>query len=122
PTPTVGSSKINAAYQYGGAALAIKTVEAFTGVSINHVVIVNFDSFKSLIDAEGGVTINVPENILSNRFDCPYPTPADNDLTREARQQAVAQAAAANLLSFTTFVKMPFIGSKLFSPVTTDLS
>jgi LCP family protein required for cell wall assembly len=156
--PSVGSAKINAAYQYGGAALAIKTVEAFTGVAINHVVIVNFDSFKSLIDAEGGITIDVPEKILSNRFDCPYPTqaqcnawpgwrfkpgiqhmdgeraliysrirenqlnPADNDLTREARQQAVAQAAADNLLSFTTFVKMPFIGSELFSPVTTDLT
>ena len=48
----------------------------FTGVPIDHVVIVDFNSFKDLIDAEGGITINVPEPILSNRFDCPYTTRA----------------------------------------------
>jgi LCP family protein required for cell wall assembly len=72
--PGLGNQKINAAYQYGGPALAIKTVGAFTGVPVNHVVILNFDGFKSLIDAEGGITINVPEQILSNRFDCPFKT------------------------------------------------
>jgi LCP family protein required for cell wall assembly len=76
PIPGLGSSKINAAYQFGGPALAIKTIREYTGVPINHVVIVNFTAFKDLIDAEGGVTINVPEAILSNRFDCPYKTAA----------------------------------------------
>jgi LCP family protein required for cell wall assembly len=156
--PTVGTSKVNAAYQFGGAALAIKTIEAFTGIPIDHVVLVDFDSFKDLIDAEGGITIDVPENILSNRFDCPYATqarclqwpgwrfhkgvqhmsgeraliysrirenqlnPADNDLTREARQQAVIQAAEAKLLSFSTVASVPFDGKSLFAPLTTDLS
>ena len=69
----VGNAKINASYQAGGAALAIKTVHDFTGVPIDHAVIVDFNGFKDLIDAEGGITINVPEPILSNRFDCPYP-------------------------------------------------
>jgi anionic cell wall polymer biosynthesis LytR-Cps2A-Psr (LCP) family protein len=36
------------------------------------VVIVNFASFAQLIDAVGGVTIDVPEKILSDSFDCPY--------------------------------------------------
>src|SRR5439155_1368967 len=40
----------------------------------NHVVIVDFNQFEKLIDAVGGITVNVPENILSNRFDCPYKT------------------------------------------------
>jgi polyisoprenyl-teichoic acid--peptidoglycan teichoic acid transferase len=70
--PGVGNAKINAAYQAGGAALAIKTIHDYTGIPINHVVVVDFNSFEQLIDAEGGVTINVPEKILSNRFDCPY--------------------------------------------------
>ena len=74
--PGVGNAKINAAYQTGGPALAIKTVHDFTGVAVDHAVIVDFNSFKDLIDAEGGITINVPEAILSNRFDCPYPTQA----------------------------------------------
>jgi polyisoprenyl-teichoic acid--peptidoglycan teichoic acid transferase len=74
--PGLGNAKINAAYQAGGPALAIKTVHDFTGVAVDHAVIVDFNSFKDLIDAEGGITINVPEAILSNRFDCPYPTQA----------------------------------------------
>lgn len=76
PIPGVGSTKINASYQYGGAALAVETVRQFTGIPIDHVVEVDFNSFKDLIDAEGGITVNVPEAILSNRFDCPYKTQA----------------------------------------------
>jgi LCP family protein required for cell wall assembly len=72
--PGYGSSKINAAMQLGGPKLAIRTVEGFTGLAINHVVIVDFGSFVQLIDAVGGIDVNVPENILSNRFDCPYST------------------------------------------------
>jgi LCP family protein required for cell wall assembly len=72
--PGYGSAKINAAMQLGGPKLAIRTVEDFTGLPINHVVIVDFGSFVQLIDAVGGIDVNVPENILSNRFDCPYST------------------------------------------------
>jgi len=71
--PGYGTSKINAAMQIGGPKLAIQTVEQFTGLAVNHVVIVDFGSFVSLIDAVGGIDVNVPEPILSNRFDCPYP-------------------------------------------------
>ena len=70
--PGYGSSKINAAMQIGGPKLAIRTVEQFTGLPVNHVVIVDFGSFVSLIDAVGGIDVDVPEPILSDRFDCPY--------------------------------------------------
>src|SRR5205085_1113174 len=76
PIPGHGDSKINAAFQIGGPALAIRTVRHFTGLPINHVVTVDFGSFKQLIDDVGGIDINVPENILSNRFDCPYASQA----------------------------------------------
>ncbi len=66
--------KINAAMQAGGPGLAISTVHAVTGVPVNHVIVVNFSDFKGLIDALGGVTIDVPKPILSNRFDCPFAT------------------------------------------------
>jgi LCP family protein required for cell wall assembly len=158
PIPGVGTTKINASYQYGGAALAIRTVQAFTGIAIDHVIIVDFNSFKNLINAEGGITVDVPEAIRSNRFDCPYATgarclewkgwtfhrgpqhmdgeraliysrirenqlnPAENDLTRGARQQAVTQAATAKLTSFSTLLNLPFDGSSLMSPLATDLS
>src|SRR5262245_19100838 len=76
PIEGVGQAKINAAYQNGGAALAIKTVRQFTGVPINHVMVIDFADFRELIDALGGVTVDVPKAIRSNRFDCPYPTQA----------------------------------------------
>src|SRR5579872_1559156 len=72
--PGYGDSKINAAMQLGGPKLAIETVAQLTGLPINHVVIVDFGSFEKLIDGVGGIDVNVPEEILSNRFDCPYST------------------------------------------------
>jgi len=77
--PGYGDQKINAAMQIGGPKLAIQTVQQFTGLPVNHVVVVDFGSFQKLIDAIGGVTVNIPENILSNRFDCPYSTQARCD-------------------------------------------
>lgn len=72
--PGYGANKINSAFQLGGPALALKTVKALTGLEIDHVVLVNFADFRQVIDALGGVDINVQKPILSNRFDCPYAT------------------------------------------------
>ena len=58
--PGHGPDKINAAFQIGGARLAERTVHEYTGLPINHVVVVNFHSFSKLIDKLGGVDINVP--------------------------------------------------------------
>ena len=156
--PGYGTNKINAAFQLGGAALTMKTVRALTGLQPNHVVLVDFDDFKEVIDALGGVEVDVPKPILSNRFDCPYATearcaqwegwrfakgrqklsgkraliysrvrenrldPAENDLTRGERQQAVVEAMTDELVSFRTFVRLPFIGDEVVKPLTTDLS
>jgi LCP family protein required for cell wall assembly len=79
PIPGYGTQKINAAFQYGGAELAIKTIAEFTGLAINHVMVVNFGDFKDLIDAVGGITVNVPKPIRSNRFDCPFASQARCD-------------------------------------------
>jgi LCP family protein required for cell wall assembly len=77
--PGHGEDKINAAYAYGGPTLAIKTVQNVTGLPINHVVVVDFATFDQVIDAVGGVTIDVPRPILSNKFECPYGTQARCD-------------------------------------------
>jgi LCP family protein required for cell wall assembly len=75
--PGYGEDKINAAMQFGGPKLAVQTIDELVGraLPVNHVVMVDFNQFEKLIDAVGGITVNVPENILSNRFDCPYSTP-----------------------------------------------
>jgi len=157
PIPGYSTQKINAAMQIGGPALAIRTIHEFTGLPINHVVEINFADFKDLINALGGIDVNVPRPIRSNRFDCPYPTqarcdkwpgwrfpkgmqhmngeralvysrirenlldPAESDVTRGARQQAVIDATLSKFTSFGTMVSLPFDGSKLVKPLTTDL-
>jgi len=72
--PGYGTQKINAAMQIGGPKLAVQTADALFGseLQINHVVVVDFGSFVSLVDAVGGIDVNISENILSNKFDCPY--------------------------------------------------
>ncbi len=156
--PGRGLDKVNAAYAYGGTTLAVRTVESLLSIPINHVVVVDFSKFKELIDTLGGVTINVPKKILSNKFECPLSTqadcdrwpgwrfqkgvqtmdgrralvyarirvneldPAENDITRGERQQAVIQAIADEITSFGTFLRMPFIGDELVAPLATDLS
>ncbi|WP_122263651.1 LCP family protein [Ornithinimicrobium cerasi] len=58
---TGGSSKINAAYSYGGAPLLVQTLQPLVDVPIDHVVIVNFESFRAMTDAIGGVDVTVTE-------------------------------------------------------------
>jgi LCP family protein required for cell wall assembly len=72
--PGHGADKINAAFQIGGPRLAARTVHEYTGLPINHMVVVNFNSFAKLIDKIGGIEINVPAPIRSNKFDCPLKT------------------------------------------------
>src|SRR3954464_14464261 len=76
PIPGSSTQKVNAAFQIGGPALAIRTVRQLTGTEVNHVVVVNFADFKDMIDAVGGIDVNVPKPIRSNRFDCPFATQA----------------------------------------------
>lgn len=59
--PGKGSHKINAAYAYGGASLAIKTINADFGLDIRNYVTVNFFGLEKLIDNVGGVQINVSD-------------------------------------------------------------
>jgi LCP family protein required for cell wall assembly len=77
--PGHGTQKINAAYAFGGPTLAIRTVQQVTGLRINHVVVVDFGTFADVIDALGGVTVNVPRRIVSNKFECPFRTQAECD-------------------------------------------
>ena len=158
--PGYGEQKINAAMQIGGPKLAVETADALFGkdLPVNHVVVVDFGAFVALVDAVGGIDVDVPENILSNRFDCPYPSQArcqqwqgwrfrkgwehmnghealifsrirenrldlrDSDISRGQHQQLVMQATLSKLVSFGTFLRLPFDGSDLLKPLSTDLS
>jgi LCP family protein required for cell wall assembly len=58
-------NKINAAFSLGGLPLAVRTVECFTDVRIDHVVAIDFGGFKEVTDALGGVDLNIERNITS---------------------------------------------------------
>jgi LCP family protein required for cell wall assembly len=64
--PGQAPQKINGAYAYGGAALQIKTIEQFLGIQIDHVAIVNFTGFEDLIDAVGGVEVDLPHKLCAD--------------------------------------------------------
>ncbi|MFJ8581563.1 LCP family protein [Micromonospora sp. NPDC093277] len=58
-------NKINAAFAWGGLPLAVKTVECFTDVRIDHVMAIDFGGFKEVTDALGGVDLKVDRTITS---------------------------------------------------------
>jgi LCP family protein required for cell wall assembly len=61
--PGYGTSKINAANFHGGPSLMIETVQDFLGIPINHYMEMDFDGFEAIVDALGGIWIDVPTEI-----------------------------------------------------------
>ncbi|SCL29075.1 transcriptional attenuator, LytR family [Micromonospora nigra] len=58
-------AKINAAYAWGGVPLMVQTVEKFTRVRVDHVVMVDFGGFKEIIDALGGIEVSSEKRFTS---------------------------------------------------------
>ncbi|HEV2092109.1 MAG TPA: LCP family protein [Rubrobacter sp.] len=61
--PGFGEDKINAAFAAGGPDLTARTVENLTGVTVDDYVVVNFGGVKDIVDAMGGITVEVEEPI-----------------------------------------------------------
>lgn len=57
--PGYYSSKLNAAYALGGAELSIKTIESNFGIKIDRYAVVNFETFKEIVDIMDGVDIEL---------------------------------------------------------------
>lgn len=57
-------AKLNAAYAYGGAELAIATIEKMMNIHIDRYVMINMQGLVQLVDAVGGIEVN-------NTFDFP---------------------------------------------------
>lgn len=67
--PGYQRQKINAAFSYGGPDLAVRTVEALTGVYVDHVAMIDWAGFKDLTRAIGGVPVTVAETFTDPRND-----------------------------------------------------
>jgi len=135
-------------YPGGGPALAKTTVQYLLGVPIHYYVRVNFEGFERLIDAIGGIAIDVPEHILDTKFpdsNFGYMTvdiPAglqhmdgktalqyarvrhgSSDFTRARRQQQVIEAIGEKVLSLDLpLTRIPEMLKLVGDSVQTDLS
>jgi LCP family protein required for cell wall assembly len=56
-------AQFNWAFEFGGAACTIRTVENLTGIRVDHHLTVDFSGFKKIVDAVGGVEICVPQAV-----------------------------------------------------------
>lgn len=138
-----GEQKINAAYAFGGASLAVDTVSELAGVPISHYAEIDFDGFKAVVDALGGVDVNVPMEINDSRAGghvsagqqtlngeqalilCrsrhAYDDYGDGDALRAANQRMVLSAIMKKLMS-SDVATMTNTVSTLAEYVTTDYS
>ena len=57
--PGVGEDKINAAFAVGGPELTVETLENLTGLPINNYVVVHFDGVEDIVNALGGITLDI---------------------------------------------------------------
>ena len=114
--PGRGQAKINAAYAYGGEALATRTLESLVGVRMDHAAKINFDGFMGLTTQLGGVTVNNKHASSVGEYSWPkgevtiqgeealtyvrqrYGLP-NGDLDRAERQRAVVKAILMKMLT-----------------------
>jgi LCP family protein required for cell wall assembly len=67
PIPGYGTTKINAAFAYGGPKLLVKTIEQDTGIHIDHYVEIGLGGFVNIVDSVGGITI-CPNHTMNDRL------------------------------------------------------
>jgi LCP family protein required for cell wall assembly len=149
--PGHGRQKINAAYAYGGPSLAIKTVEGYLGIPINHLVEVNFENFPQLIDSLGGITysgdcvisringgtrnggytlslkrgtheIDGKQALALARTRKNLCRPKEDDRARVRRQQKILSAIKGKVISLETFVRLPWVSWAAPRAVRSDMS
>ena len=141
-----GFDKINAAYAYGGHALTQDTVEDLIGVHMEHHILINIKSFKKIIDAIGGVDINVEKRMyyedvwdddggllidlqpglqhMDGDTAITYVRYRDEegDIGRIRRQQKFMQAVMDKITSPSIIPRIPSIIKEVVGSVQTDLS
>ena len=149
--PGHGPDKVNAAYAIGGPALAITTIKRYLGVDINHLIEVNFANFPRFIDALGGIdvqtrcvkakldggdsnggtTIALRRGVhhLDGRHALALArirknscAPAEGDVQRAARQQAILSAIKHRLVSPSTLLRLPWVSWAAPKAIRTDMS
>jgi len=148
--PGLGDAKINAAWSYGGPALALKVIKQFTGLQVNHLIVVDLANFPKFIDDIGGVTVHtgrICSNISGGAAEGGFTLnlrpgshhlsgeqamvlartrenscdPAYNDLNREATQQQILNGIKSQLFSVHAFLHLPWAAWDAPGVIQTDM-
>jgi len=149
--PGHGLQKINAAHEYGGPAESVAVIKNWLGIPINHVVEVNFENFPQLIEAMGGVTYtggcivsNLDGGSADGGFTLRLPAGThhldgkqalalartrdnqcasnETDIQREEHQQALFTDMKNQILSPTSFFRLPLIAWHTPPAIISDMS
>ena len=141
-----GFDKINHAYAFGGHSLTQKTVENLLGVKMDHYILVDTRSFERIIDAIGGVDLNVEKRMY---YEDPwddngglvidlYPgeqhldgeraiqyvryRDGEGDIGRVGRQQKFVKAVLSKVISPDMLPRLPKLAEEIRKAVETDMS
>ncbi len=140
-----GWDKVNHAFAFGGLPLSKSTIENLLGAPIDYTVTVDFKGFVRMIDALGGITIDVEKRM---RYSDPYDDDGglvidlypgvqklsgkeaikyvryrdeEGDIGRVARQQKFLKAVLKELASPQTVVRLPELAKEFYGAVKTDM-
>ncbi len=142
--PGYGIEKVNAAFARGGIELTKDTLQSVIGLPMDYYVIVDFDGFKSFIDALGGVDIVVDKRMRyrdrSQKLNIDlhpglqhlngeqamgfvrFRHDVMGDITRIGRQQQFVQAVSKRFMCAYNIAKLPSLVEQLRDNIKTDMS
>ena len=131
--------KLNHAYAFGGASLAIDTVENYLNIPINHYVSINMAGLKELVNAVGGIEVNNNLTFSQDGYDFTigkisldgeqalsysrmrYEDP-NGDYGRQERQRKVIEGIVQKVLSLNSVSNYQEILTAVSDNMKTDLS
>ncbi|HSK84599.1 MAG TPA: LCP family protein [Rubrobacter sp.] len=129
--------KINAAYNYGGVDETIDALENYSGVPVDHYAVVDFEGFERVIDAMGGVRVDVGDGQFPEKWRmgedvqrlnghkaliyARYRGTPGADIDRMQRQRELVGALRSEALGWHTVKTLPQIMEVMNDNVQTDL-
>ena len=135
--PGRGLVKINHAYAFGGPELALKTINTNFALDVRHYVSVNFSSMPVIVDAAGGVEVEVTDreareissiqsggvHVLNGQQALRFSRirKIDSDFARTRRQRDIMESTIKSALD-TPVTSYPSMLNQVFSHLTTNLS
>ncbi|MFF9909582.1 LCP family protein [Streptomyces sp. NPDC013457] len=125
--PGHGTAKLNAAFSWGGPPLLIDTVQRLTDVRVDHLAIIDWEGFKELTDAVGGVDLRVDGTVrhMNGTEALVYVRERKNlprgDFDRTHRQQNFLRAVLTRTMT-TRNLTNPVRAAELLDTLTASVS